>query len=416
MVECPTCAFRNQDSDAFCGSCGLFLWVEAPVGVPGAAARGSAAGGGRPGAPGASTATTIPAGRRGEGATDPACRTCKWQNARTRRFCGRCGASLVRAVAVEEAPPAVIVVPPWWQRMMWWRLRRALRVFEAGARPGRRAVRRTVAVPDVKGRAAPLRRAMRWLRATLRRIWPDVFLVLLVIALIILVVPGARRAVVGANPFRHEPPGFMAPVSCTEPVEQGASLSEFPPAFACDNKPATFWATDIDKRSGRSPRLWVDFARPVDLREFHITVGEVSAGDVLSSESLQNSGRPAHVCLRFYTSEKSRLTDYLYDDARDDKAQPLATVQIPRPDAGPEAPDCPGFTDTVIGDDTEEHRFSFAEVKDVLGVGIEMRDVHAVGPGQAASNVFVSGVEFFGHPAAKRAPSSAPPRPKGAGG
>lgn len=426
MVECPTCAFRNQDSDGFCGSCGLFLWVEAPAGVPraaaGGAARTAAAGNGRPGVP--SAPATIPAGRSpAEQAADAPCRVCKWPNAKTRRFCGRCGAGLVRAVAVEPPPPAVIVVPPWWQRLMWWRLRRALRVFEAGARPGRRAVRRARTV-DLETQPAPVRRALRWVRATLRRVWPDVFLALLVLALIALLFPGARRAVVAANPFRDEPAVFMAPVSCTEPAEQGASLTAFPTAFACDNQPGTFWATDIDKKSRLSPRLWVDFARPVDLREFHITVGEVEAGDVLSSEALQNSGRPAHVCLRFYTTEKARLTDYLYNDTRDDKSQPLATVQIPPPDTAPQAPDCPSFTDAAIGDDTEEHRYAFGEVKRVRFVGIEMRDVHPVGPGKQATNVFVSGVEFFGHAAgappapAPKAPAPNTPAvaPKGAGG
>ena len=219
-----------------------------------------------------------------------------------------------------------------------------------------------------------------------------------------------------ANPFRKEPPGFMAPVSCTEPAEQGESLAEFPPAFACDNSPATFWATDIDKKSGRSPRLWVDFARPVDLREFHVTVGELSAADVLSSVALQNSGRPAHMCLRFYTSEKSRLTDYLYNDRRDDKALPLATVQIPRADGAPEGPDCPSFTQEVIADEVDEHRYTFAEVRGVLAVGIEMRDVHPVGPGSRATNVFLSGVEFFGHPQPSAPAKPTVPAPKAVGG
>jgi hypothetical protein len=293
---------------------------------------------------------------------------------------------------------------------MWWRRRRAPRVFEAGARPGRRAARRDRTV-DLEGHALPLRRAVRRLRATVRRIWPDVTLVLLAGVVVLLLFPGIRRGAVAANPLREEPPGFMPPLACTEPVEQGASLAEYPPAFACDDRPATFFATDTNTFK-RSPRLWVDFAKPVDLTAFHITVGQTSTADVLSSEALQKSGRPAHVCLRFYTSEGARRTDYLYDDKRDDKAVPLATVQIPRSDGGPEAPDCPRFT-SEIADDTEEHRYTFDEVKGVLAVGVEIRDVHPVRPGTPATHVFVSGIEFFGHPAeappVSPAPAPAPP-------
>lgn len=410
MVECPNCAFRNQDSDGFCGSCGLFLWPEAYAGVGGAAAAAASAkgapahAGGRPAA--------IPSGRRPEGGAPGApvpCRACGRPNTATRRFCGHCGTSLARAstYGAEPVPSAPTVTEPWWRRFLWWRRKRALAVHRAGSRPDRRAEREPwdPGAPAAK-QAAPGRRALRWLRRTWRRIWPDVFLVLLILTLIALLFPDARRAVV--DRFRDEPVDFLAPRFCVEPGQQGDSLAQYPPAFACDREPGTFWATSLGGDTGseqvvrkRNPRLWIDFPTKVDLHEFHITAAEIPLAE-LSSELLRDSGRPAQICIKLYDTVAHR--DEHYQKVAEGRpttpeVRQRATIAVP-PGQLSTSSNCAELKvgGEGIDDDPEEHRFTFAVQHGVEAVSIEFRRTHPTQGRVAASNVYTTGIEFFGKP------------------
>ena len=126
MIICRECGLRNVDTDAFCGSCGSFLEftgekagpavsgefrqqveqeaAEPPERTPQATRKLAAA-----------VTKTKPTRRLRAG--DLICGQCGEGNVLTRRFCSRCGASLLEAERVGT---------PWWRRLA--------RLFQRGPR------------------------------------------------------------------------------------------------------------------------------------------------------------------------------------------------------------------------------------------------------------------------------------------
>lgn len=180
-----------------------------------------------------------PTERRQPRPGDLICGQCGEANAPVRKFCSRCGSSLVEAEAVAEK---------WWRRLL-----PRSEPDKAGTRRRRVDLRRGAA------------RVLRWS-----------FLVALLGALGLYgLVPAVRGAVNtwAAERFR-DVKGVVAteltPVRPTA-ITATAEAPDHPPLLAADNAKNTFWLAPVEPRP---PALVLDFGREVDLREAIVRVGD----------------------------------------------------------------------------------------------------------------------------------------------
>jgi hypothetical protein len=381
MIECPRCAARNQPEDTFCGSCGMYLaWAEgAPVAQPVAVAVAVQV-------ETMSTSQPLPGEFRSVAADVPdtqgrVCGSCARVSPWERRFCTHCGNRLIHGDDIVHTTMSTeVVIAPRWQRIAFWRWPRGERVFPAGSRPGPRQYWTPRPVPTLDVDASPPAKAAHWAKVTLRRIWPDVLLGLLGLALVCLLVPSLTRSVYDAVRDRVSPLPVVTPVSCGEPAARANLLPAFPAAFACDGQAGTAWATPMSSRYP-PPQLIIRLSAPtpagglptpgVDISQFRINAS-VPPPDYAAPAA----GRPAALRLDFYATDQ--LTG----------AHPVRTVTIP----GTQGSNRLGINDTS---DTQSWSISpcVADIRVVVITVLQAYPdpvTHA-----AAANVFVNSVELL---------------------
>lgn len=169
---------------------------------------------------------------------DLICGECGEGNAPTRKFCSRCGSSLVTAVPVRS---------PWWRRLA----RSPVRRVKAGVRPGQ---------PEAEqGRRFSPERAKRLART-------GIALTALVLTTAYAVLPPVRQAVNGrvatvrAEIDRRLRPQYV-PVHPVQ-VRATAELPERSGSMAADGFSNTFWVAPV---AAKDPALVLTFDRPVRL-------------------------------------------------------------------------------------------------------------------------------------------------------
>lgn len=251
MIVCVRCGEHNAVGTEFCGACGTFLeWegASATVAEPARAAQPSAM---QP----AEQQGAVPKHRARPTQPRPAqpgdliCGQCGSGNAPVRRFCGRCGASLVEAAAVAL---------PWWRR---WIPRREPKTLKAGARPGRDGVRRRTGLgPAARG----FFRVARWFVA-----------VLLVVsgALYGLHVPFRQAVNDQALSWKRDVEDiFVTRLDPVRPTGVTATVErpDHPGNLVSDNAFNTYWAAPVDQGE---LALVLTFDHPVDLRKAIVRVG-----------------------------------------------------------------------------------------------------------------------------------------------
>jgi ribosomal protein L40E len=279
---CGRCGAANADNADFCGGCGAFLEFDEAGGTPvagttapvtgasqdGSPTGGSAAGGG--GGSQAGTAGTSPAAvqpdvtvqRRHRTVAvvddrtrpgDILCPACGAGNPPDRRFCRRCGRSLIGGETVRIA---------WWRRLLL-RLRR--RPLAAGTRPVRRGRSRTLLPTAVV-----------------------LVLVLVAIGSLPTVRPAVRRgydAARGAVLDRFSQPTQFVPKSATASSStKGAS-----PNLVIDGANNTYWAPQVASPA-KGEWCQIDLDRPVYVAKLLITPGVDTKEDTFRTQS-----RPARV-------------------------------------------------------------------------------------------------------------------------
>lgn len=243
MIVCVGCGEHNAAGTEFCTACGAFLkWEGATVAEPARTAQPSAM---QP----TEQQTAVPKHRprptqpRPPQPGDLICGQCGSGNAPVRRFCGRCGATLVEAA---------VVAVPWWRR---WIPKRRSKTLKAGARPSR-----TGLGPAVRG----FGRVFRWSVAVL------------------LLVSGALYGL--HVPFRHAVNDqalswkrdvedvFVTRLNPVRPTGVTATVErpDHPGSLVGDNAFNTYWAAPVDQGE---PALVLTFDHPVDLRKAIVRVG-----------------------------------------------------------------------------------------------------------------------------------------------
>jgi len=184
----------------------------------------------------------VTSGPRPAAPGERACPSCTEGNSPERRFCRRCGASLVESVPFPVSAPL-----PWWRRLF----HRPDRVHAAGERPMRRGrtrvgslagtVVRITALVAVVGIAAAL--VGPWRTAVLRR---------------------GCDATAAARCLRQViPPDASA----------SSTLPGHPPKLAVDEDPETFWASKAKTRPGEVESFTATFKEPVDLVKIGFQAG-----------------------------------------------------------------------------------------------------------------------------------------------
>jgi hypothetical protein len=268
---------------------------------------------------------------------DLICGTCGEGNPSTRRFCSRCGASLVTATTVRES---------WWRRLLrfLFRRRRGPKVVKLGA------VRTNSA--EAKDEVQQLAKPRPSLKQGFRRILRIVRNVLAVAILVGGIVYGAYP------PFRHTVNNTFESekthvsndigidLSPLHAVTVTATKSEpgFGPLNAADENLSTYWLAPWS--STAEPTLTFTFAHHVSVRQLILHVG--------ASNAYIQDGRPSELRLVFSNGESDVIT-------------PQDTSQ--------------GQTFTV----------SHADV--ISSMQIEVAGVY---PGSTGSNVAIAEIEFFG--------------------
>lgn len=268
---------------------------------------------------------------------DLICGTCGEGNPSTRRFCSRCGATLLEAAVVRES---------WWRRLLRKLLpQRGPKTVVIGSRkygpddgsPGA-AARRAKSV-DVKG---AIRRILRIVRNVLA-------VVILVGGLLYGVYP----------PFRHGIDNRFDNIKGRISNDLGEGLSPIHPAsvsanstakgssalYAADENLSTYWLAPWSDSS--HPALTFKFSRHVTLRKMILHSG--------AATGFIQTGRPASFLLSFSNGETDTITPQ-------DTAQPQ-TIDI-----------------------------SHGEL--VTGVTIE---VTGINPGTVGSTVAITEIELFGY-------------------
>jgi ribosomal protein L40E len=319
MIVCTNCGYRNPDDRKFCASCGAFLeWnsqrVEQPApssddgapAAPAAAVKPTPVSGDGVGAsveappaqipsdptpearlPQAATPTTAhppvrkeprPAERYSPG--DVICGQCGAGNVPTRRFCRRCGASLI------DAPLARI---PWWRRVLPDRS-----PSRAGSRPG--SVRRKV---DGSRLAAAARLFAKTLIAV----------ILVSVALVLVVSPGVRKMIVDRatstvrSVERSYLVGEYVPVRPQSARGNADALAH--PAESLLDPSAGYWAADTSIVA--QPVITFNFAQPTDLDYMVVTSG--------AGADFAKLGRPRDVIVTYLPDNKTEKVT-LNDDSK----------------------------------------------------------------------------------------------------
>jgi hypothetical protein len=200
---------------------------------------------------------------------DLVCNQCQEGNDAGRRFCRRCGASLVEAVEAVPPPPL-----PWWKRLFV----RQPKVVAAGERPMRRGG--STARRDLRGRLQQARR----LTALLAVLGLGVGFL------------GPWRSTVSRT-FRGAKEKVVPKLSPITPVsaEATSSLAGHPPTMAIDRTKGgdNFWAEGA-KGDGVGQKLIVTFKPAIRLGQIGFTLGAST-----KPEDFVTEPRPRTVRLHF---------------------------------------------------------------------------------------------------------------------
>lgn len=263
---------------------------------------------------------------------DRVCGQCGEGNLATRKFCSRCGASLVEAVQVKE---------PWWRRFVPRRGPRVVRLEhatnggKAGAKP-----------------AAHLAKPRFGVKALLNQVYRKGRLVLAVVVLFGGVLYGAYP------PFRNLVDGRvddiksnvtntigdnLSPIHAVS-VSASAAAKGHPALDAADELTTTYWLAPWSTTS--EPTLTLDFGHPVTLRRLILHSG--------ASDAYIQDGRPSELRLLFSNGESFTITP----------------------------------TDT-----SQPQTFSISHAELISSVQIQ---VGALYPGSSGSTVAITEIELFG--------------------
>lgn len=215
-------------------------------------------------------------------AGDAICGNCGEGNAPSRKFCSRCGESLVEAVHVE---------PPWWHR---FKIERGPRTVKLGKEPGKAAKGGNLAAPrvDVRHTVSQVYRKTR-----------------VVVALVVV----AAGVVYGAYPpFRHEVNSIFTseknkvagivekkfvpihPIKCSA----NAQLAGHHASLACDGFFNNYWLAHWTTQP--EPTLIMTFAHPVTLTRVILYNGAFG--------KYVQEGRPSSLRLVFSNDESFTIT------------------------------------------------------------------------------------------------------------
>ena len=268
---------------------------------------------------------------------DLICGTCGEGNPSTRRFCSRCGASLVTATQVKE---------PWWRRLLRRLMpRRGPKVVKIGSA-------RTADGKDAKD-SAQLVKPRSGLKPVLRRI---LRIVRLVLALVILF-GGILYA--AYPPFRHwvnnevqsekthvsNDIGInLSPIHAVS-VKASASNSGFPPLNAADENLDTSWLAPWS--TSAEPTLTFTFAHHVTVEKMILHVG--------ANNAYIQDGRPSLLRLVFSNGESDIITPQ---------------------------------------DTSQGQTFTITHAAVISSMQIEVQGVY---PGSVGSNVAIAEIELFGY-------------------
>jgi hypothetical protein len=218
---------------------------------------------------------TKPPPRREVRPGDLICGQCQEGNDPDRRFCRRCGESLIEAKEAVAPPPV-----PWWKRLFI----RQPKVVAAGERPMRRGgsgardlrsrLRQATRVTAVVAAALVAIAYVGPWRSTVNDKVRDVF-------------RGAREKVI---PKLNEIPPAT--------VDASSSLPDHKPAAAVDRVTNTYWAEGAPG-DGVGQHLVVTFARPIHLGKIGFSLGASTKEGDFATEP-----RPKEVLLHFFNGSK----------------------------------------------------------------------------------------------------------------
>lgn len=243
----------------------------APAPPPGPVARRPDAV--RPEGPKARPVPAKPPPRREIRPGDLICSQCEEGNDPDRRFCRRCGASLVEAKAAVAPPPL-----PWWKRLF---VRRP-KVMAAGERPMRRGG--TAAQRTLRTRLYQARRG----------------LALLAVLGLAVGYLGPWRSTVntkirsGLGGIREMVAPRFNEISPDSVEGTTSALPDHPPRDAVDDIKQTYWAEGVDG-DGTGQRFVVSFDSPVNFGKIGFLLGASS-----KPEDFATQPRPKEVRLHFF--------------------------------------------------------------------------------------------------------------------
>ncbi len=232
---------------------------------------------------------------------DLVCNQCQEGNDPNRKFCRRCGASLVEAVEAVPPPPL-----PWWKRLFV----RQPKVVAAGERPMRRGG--SSAQRDLRSRLRRLRRVTALLAA---------------LGLGVGFVGPWRSSVINLPRSLREKVAPTLTLVRPSGVTASSSLPAHPPERITDGKtgPGKHWAEGVNG-DGVGERLVVTFEPAINLKKIGFSTG-VSQED---PEEFQKQPRPETVRLHFGNGPTKDLT--LEDDGKfqfkDVNAKDVRELQI----------------------------------------------------------------------------------------
>ena len=264
---------------------------------------------------------------------DLICGTCGEGNPSTRRFCSRCGSSLITATTVRES---------WWRRL----LRRLI------PRRGPKVVKLGAAGTAEGKDAEKLTKPGRDLKSTPRKVLRIVRNVLAVAILVGGIVYGAyppfRNAVNGKveTEKTHVTTDIGIGLSPIHAVSVTASVSTagFPPLNAADENLTSYWLAPWS--SSAEPTLTFTFSHHVTVKQMILHVGA-------SNAYIQN-GRPSELRLVFSNGE----------------------------------------SDTITPQDTSQAQtFTVSHADVISSMQVEVAGVY---PGSVGSNVAIAEIELFG--------------------